>query len=125
MCMGETKQRPSRTPLRRTICSTSSVMCTISRRLRVSKTMYSVWLFMGVSSPLILKIAVNPPDLRNAEAHVQQGLDLLTAGAAADAAEAFRAAIAADATHVEAHHGLIRALRDAGRAEDAIAAALA
>lgn len=56
---------------------------------------------------------------------MQQGLDLLTAGAAADAAEAFRAAIAADATHVEAHHGLIRALRDAGRAEDAIAAALA
>src|SRR5215469_15099739 len=33
-------------------------MCTISRRLRVSKTRYSVWLFINISSPLILKKAV-------------------------------------------------------------------
>src|SRR5258708_7069107 len=35
MCMGETKQSPSSTPLSRTMRSTSSVMWTISRRLRV------------------------------------------------------------------------------------------
>ena len=37
----------------------------------------------------------------------------------AQAAQAFRAAIAADPAHVEAHHGLVRALRDAGRLEQA------
>lgn len=67
---------------------------------------------------------MNPSNLHNAEAHVQEGLDLLAAGAPADAADAFRAAIAADPQHVEAHHGLIRALRDAGHAEEAVAAAL-
>jgi Flp pilus assembly protein TadD len=52
-------------------------------------------------------------------------VELLAAGDAAGSAQAFRAAIAADSGHVEAHHGLIRALRDAGQAEAAIAAALA
>ena len=42
MCMGETKHKPSRTPLRSTTRSTSSVMCTISRSFFVSKTRYSV-----------------------------------------------------------------------------------
>ncbi len=55
----------------------------------------------------------------------QSGLDLLGAGEYAGAARAFRAAIAADATHVEAHHGLTRALREAGHFEAAVAAALA
>ena len=42
-----------------------------------------------------------------------------------DAADAFRAAIAADSTHTEAHHGLIRALRDAGQLNQSVAAAMA
>lgn len=46
-------------------------------------------------------------------------------GAAAEAVESFRAAIAADPNYFEAHHGLIRALRDTGRLEQAIGAALA
>jgi Flp pilus assembly protein TadD len=60
-------------------------------------------------------------------------MDLLAAGSTADAAEAFRAAIAQGesqggtmtAAHIEAHHGFIRALRDAGRLEQSIGAALA
>ena len=55
----------------------------------------------------------------------QRGLDLLSAGDAPSAAQAFREAIAADPEHVEAHHGLIRALGDAGQFEAAVAAALA
>jgi Flp pilus assembly protein TadD len=63
-----------------------------------------------------------------AEALCRRGFDLLEAGEPAQAAEAFRAAIdtgGADATVVEAHHGLVRALRDAGRLEQAVGAALA
>lgn len=41
------------------------------------------------------------------------------------AAHAFREAIAADPDYVEAHHGLIRALRDAEQFDAAIAAARA
>jgi Flp pilus assembly protein TadD len=55
----------------------------------------------------------------------ERGLELLATGASSQAARAFRAAIEADPAHVEAHHGLVRALRDAGRLEPAIAAALA
>jgi Flp pilus assembly protein TadD len=43
----------------------------------------------------------------------------------AESAQAFRAAIAADPSHVEAHHGLIRALRDAGQLNQSVAAAMA
>jgi Flp pilus assembly protein TadD len=68
---------------------------------------------------------VTPADPQSAEQLSQQGLDLLAAGRSAEAAAAFRAAIAADEQHFEAHHGLIRALRDAGQLEAAIAAALA
>jgi Flp pilus assembly protein TadD len=57
--------------------------------------------------------------------HSQRGLDLLAAGFPAEAAKAFRTAIAADPTYFEAHHGLIRALRDAGKLEQSVAAALA
>jgi Flp pilus assembly protein TadD len=55
----------------------------------------------------------------------QRGVDLLEAGSPDEAAQSFRGAIAAEPAHVEAHHGLVRALRDAGRAEQSIAAALA
>ncbi len=60
-------------------------------------------------------------------------MDLLADGSPAKAAEAFREAIALaesqaglmSTPHIEAHHGLIRALRDAGRLEQSIGAALA
>lgn len=55
----------------------------------------------------------------------QRGLDLLAAGSPAEAARAFRDAIAADGSFFDAHHGLVRALRDSGRLEQSIAAALA
>lgn len=64
----------------------------------------------------------NPP---TAEALCQHGLDLLAAGSPLEAAQAFRAAMATDLTHTEAHHGLIRALRDAGQLNQAVAAAMA
>jgi tetratricopeptide (TPR) repeat protein len=61
----------------------------------------------------------------NAESLSQRGLDLLAAGSPAQAVQAFRAAISADPIFYEAHHGLIRALRDAGQLEQSVAAALA
>jgi Flp pilus assembly protein TadD len=73
----------------------------------------------------ILKKAVTATNAKNAEELCRRASDLLAAGSAAEAAEAFRAAIAMDSGHVEAHHGLVRALRDAGRLEQSVAAALA
>ena len=72
----------------------------------------------------------NSPDI---DELCQRGMDLLAVGSPAEAAEAFRAAISLGelhagpmtTAHVEAHHGLIRALRDAGRLEQSIGAALA
>ncbi len=52
-------------------------------------------------------------------------MELLAVGRSSEAAQAFREAIAADPTYYEAHHGLVRALRDAGRLEQSVAAALA
>lgn len=69
--------------------------------------------------------AVTETSISNAEELCQRGIELLAAGNAGDAAEAFRAAIAADSAHFDAHHGLVRALRDAGRLEHAVGAALA
>lgn len=60
-----------------------------------------------------------------AETLSQSGMDLLTAGLPLEASRAFRASIEIDPTHYEAHHGLVRSLRDAGRIEQSIAAALA
>jgi Flp pilus assembly protein TadD len=60
-----------------------------------------------------------------AERLSQDGVDQLAAGSATEAVKSFRAAIAADPNYFEAHHGLIRALRDAGRVEQSVAAALA
>jgi Flp pilus assembly protein TadD len=61
--------------------------------------------------------------LHTAESLAQHGLELLAQDRPADAAEAFRAAIAADSSHVEAHHGLVRALRDAGQLYQSVGAA--
>ena len=55
--------------------------------------------------------------------HSQRGADLLAAGDVSGAAQSFRAAIAADPGYLEAHHGLIRALRDGGEFDAAVAAA--
>ena len=64
-------------------------------------------------------------DAQNAESLSQHGLNLLAEGHPASAAAAFRAAIALDKDYFEAHHGLIRALRDADQPDQSIAAALA
>ena len=77
--------------------------------------------------------AVPANDSPNAEELCQRGMDLLAASSPADAVEAFRAAIAFGDSpgspllpaHIEAHHGLVRALRDAGHLEQSIGAALA
>src|SRR6185437_14772968 len=108
MCIGETKHNPSRTPLHRTISSTRSVMCTISRRFFVSNTRYSVWLFIvppQTSSARYPKYSVTSTDPQAARTHFQNGLDLLAEGRSADAARAFRAAIAVDEHFYDAHHG--------------------
>ena len=64
-------------------------------------------------------------DPHTADSLFHRGLDLLAAGQPAEAAQAFRGAIAADSSHVEAHHGLIRALLDAGQLDHSVAAAMA
>lgn len=56
---------------------------------------------------------------------MQHGLELLAEGKPDKAACAFRAATDVDETNYEAHHGLVRALRDAGRLEQSVGAALA
>lgn len=61
----------------------------------------------------------------DSDAHAQRALDLLAEGRAAESVVEFRAAIAADPGHFDAHHGLVRALRDAGQLEQSIGAALA
>ena len=61
----------------------------------------------------------------DAETLSHRGLNQLAEGSAAEAVRSFRGAIAADPNYFEAHHGLIRALRDAGRLEQSVAAALA
>jgi Flp pilus assembly protein TadD len=63
-------------------------------------------------------------DIRAAELLSQRGRELLAGGRPVEAAQAFRAAIASNANYFEAHHGLVQALRDAGRVEESIAAAL-
>ena len=67
---------------------------------------------------------MNGSDSESADALSQRGIELLAAGEAIGAARQFRAAIAADENHIEAHHGLVRALRDAGKLEEAIGVAL-
>jgi Flp pilus assembly protein TadD len=74
-------------------------------------------------SSFILKPAVT--DSHTADSLAQRGQDLLAEGYAAEAADTFRAAIAADPAHIEAHHGLVRALRDAGQLDQSVGAAMA
>jgi Flp pilus assembly protein TadD len=69
--------------------------------------------------------AVSQANAPTADSFFQRGLNLLAANLPAQAARAFRAAIAAEPGHIEAHHGLIRALRDSGHSEQSVAAALA
>jgi Flp pilus assembly protein TadD len=64
-------------------------------------------------------------ELHTADALAQRGLDLLAEGRPAEAAVAFHAAITAAPSHIEAHHGLVRALRDAGKFNQAVGAAMA
>lgn len=62
---------------------------------------------------------------RKAEDLSEQGLKQLAQGSPEDAVRSFRAALEADPNYFDAYHGLIRALRDAGRLEQSVAAALA
>jgi tetratricopeptide (TPR) repeat protein len=68
---------------------------------------------------------VTASNSQTAESLSEEGLALLAAGSPLGAADAFSAAIAADPAHTEAHHGLIRSLRDAGLLNRSIAAAMA
>jgi len=72
----------------------------------------------------MLITAVSPNESNRADSLCESGIDLLGAGSAADAVESFRAAISVDPVHVEAHHGLVRALRDAGQFNQSVAAAM-
>ena len=58
-----------------------------------------------------------------AESLAQQGLEHLHNGDPTAAANSFAAAIATNPNHIEAHHGLIRALTDSGQLDAAITAA--
>ena len=62
---------------------------------------------------------------QDAENLLEEAVNLLTQGKASEAVSIFRAAIDKDQHCYDAHHGLIRALRDAGRLEQSIGAALA
>jgi tetratricopeptide (TPR) repeat protein len=73
----------------------------------------------------ILKTAVTASNLQAAESLLEKGLAELAAGSSLEAASSFRAAIAADPACTEAHHGLIRALRDAGQLNPSLAVAMA
>lgn len=75
----------------------------------------------------ILKTDVEPDvtDVYTRDQLTQRGMDLLADGQSMAATQAFRDAIAADRSHVEAHHGLVRALRDANQLDDSVAAAMA
>ncbi len=62
-------------------------------------------------------------DRARAEDLYYAALDRLAEGDAASAAAGFRAALAADASFLDAQHGLIRALQDAGAYDEGIASA--
>ncbi len=68
---------------------------------------------------------MSPTDVRAAELLSQRGRELLAAARPIEAAKAFRAAIASNEQYFDAHHGLVQALRDAGRLEQSIGAAIA
>ncbi len=66
-----------------------------------------------------------PPDRTQAEELYYAALDRLAEGDATGAVSGFRSAVAADETFLDARHGLIRALQDAGAYDEGIAAAQA
>ncbi len=68
---------------------------------------------------------MNGPDKAQAAQRFERGLELLANGHAEEAAASLRQAIALDPSHFDAHHALVRALRDAGKLEQSVAAALA
>ena len=76
-----------------------------------------------VTSPESILSDQQSNGLTRSDELAQHGMDLLASGDVSGAARAFREAIAADPAHVEAHHGLIRALCDAEQFEAAVAAA--
>ncbi len=64
-----------------------------------------------------------PHEPRDAEDLYDAALDLLAEGQPLAAAERFRAALLADPAFLDAQHGLIRALQDAGELDAGIVAA--
>ncbi|MBS1805886.1 MAG: tetratricopeptide repeat protein [Acidobacteria bacterium] len=68
---------------------------------------------------------MNEEKLAAAEQLCLRATDQLADGDAAGAIDSYRAAIDADSNYFEAHHGLVRALRDSGRLEQSVGAALA
>jgi len=63
------------------------------------------------------------PNRQLAEDHYYAGLDLMSEGKLADAAEAFRKSVAEDSSFTEAMHGLARVLQDMELYDEAIAVA--
>jgi Flp pilus assembly protein TadD len=80
-----------------------------------------LWNHRGTA--FILKTVASHTSKTTAENLLLRGLDLIVTGSPLEAAHVFRAAIASDPALYEAHHGLVRALRDAGQLEQSIAAA--
>ncbi len=66
-----------------------------------------------------------PPDRANAEDHYYNGLDRLAENRAEAAAAEFRQSLTADPSFLDARHGLVRALQDCRRYDDALAEAQA
>jgi Tfp pilus assembly protein PilF len=63
---------------------------------------------------------VTEPKQIPAEELCHRAMNQLADGNAPEAIDSFRAALSADPHYFEAHHGLIRALRDAGRLEQSV-----
>ena len=61
-----------------------------------------------------------PSQAREIDVLLDAALDAMARGNAAEAVECFERVIALDSSHAEATHGLIRALEDAGRIDDAL-----
>ena len=61
-----------------------------------------------------------PEETRTVEELLETALDRMVEGDAACAAAAFEQVLAIDPRHSEARHGLVRALEDAGRADEAL-----
>jgi len=57
---------------------------------------------------------------RSAEAHYFKAVDSLAAGDLSAAIEGFRASLSVDPSYVDAAHGLVHALKDAGQIDEAV-----